>query len=206
VSGFYLALEGGDGAGKTTVADRLRKLLEARGRGVVVVREPGGTLLGEEIRRLLLHSSEMAPWAEAMLFAAQRAQLVDEVVAPALGRGEVVISDRSFYSSLAYQGEGRGLGVEAVRAVNLAAVAGVVPDLVVVLEVEPEAALARQSDPDRIGGEGARLQAAVLAAYHRLAAAEPDRVVVLDGGSGADSVAAEILDLIERRGSPGAGS
>jgi dTMP kinase len=199
VSGFYLALEGGDGAGKTTVADRLRKLLEARGIGVVVVREPGGTFLGEEIRRLLLHSEDMAPWAEAMLFAAQRAQLVDEVVAPALGRGEVVISDRSFYSSLAYQGEGRGLGVEAVRSVNLAAVAGVVPDLVVVLAVAPEQGLARQSDPDRIGGEGAGLQGTVLSAYHRLAAAEPDRVVILDGGGGADRVAAEILQLIEGR-------
>jgi dTMP kinase len=124
----------------------------------------------------------MTPWAEALLFAAQRAELAATVVGPALAAGSVVVTDRSLYSSLAYQGIARGLGVEEVRAVNLAGLAGVVPDLVLVLAVEPEAGVGRQSNPDRIGGEGADFQRAVLDGYLRLAAAEPARVVVVDAG------------------------
>ncbi|HUO45250.1 MAG TPA: dTMP kinase [Acidimicrobiia bacterium] len=197
MTAFYLAIEGGDGAGKTTVAARLQRLLEDQGATVRLVREPGGTSLGEEIRRLLLHSSDMTPWAEAMLFGAQRAQLVAEVVGPALQRGEVVISDRSFYSSLAYQGGARGLGIEDVRSINLAAVAGVVPDLVVVLTIDPRQALARQSDPDRIGREGSRFQDQVAAAYELLAELEPDRVVLVEAGHDPEEVAAKILTMIE---------
>ncbi len=198
MSGFYLALEGGEGAGKTTLADLLRTQLEKAGHKVLVVREPGTTALGDEIRRLVLHADEMTPWAEAFLFATQRAQLVAEVVAPALARGEFVISDRSFYSSLAYQGGARGLGIDRVRALNLLAVEGVVPNLVVVLGVDHEIGMARQDDPDRIGGEHAEFQARVTEAYLELARQEPDRVVVVPANDDAETVAKRIIGLIDQ--------
>ncbi len=199
VKGFYLSLEGGEGAGKTTVSELLRRLLEARGDVVTIVREPGSTEFGNEVRNLVLHSLEMTPWAEAMLFAAQRAQLVVEVVGPALDRGEVVISDRSLYSSLAYQGGARGLGFEPVRTVNHLAVGGLIPELVVVLGIDLGVGLARQDQPDRIGGEHTEFQARVAQAYAQLAEDEPDRVIVVSAGQGADQVAETILRLIDAR-------
>ncbi len=197
--GCYVALEGVEGAGKSTVGRAVAARLRKRGFDVVEVREPGGTPLGEEIRRLLLHADEMTPWAEAMLFAAQRAQLVAEVVAPALEDGAWVVSDRSYYSSLAYQGDARGLGVEAVRKVNEYAVGGVVPDLVVVLDVDPGRGLARQGDVDRIGGQGLEFQRRVAEAYHRLAEAEPSRVVVVTADAGPDELAEQVVALAEAR-------
>jgi dTMP kinase len=189
----YIALEGAEGAGKTTVAAAVVRLLEGRGERVVAVREPGGTRLGEEIRALLLHAGDMAPWTEAALFAAQRAQLAAEVVAPALAAGSWVVADRSYYSSLAYQGGARGLGIEAVRTLNETVLAGVVPDLVAVLDVDPAAGLARQVGEDRIGGSGLAFQEAVVAAYHRLARDEPSRVVLVPGGRPAVEVAEAVL-------------
>ena len=197
--GMYVALEGGDGAGKTTVAARLVELLEKKGDTVVAVREPGGTVLGEEIRRLLLHSSDMTAWAEALLFAAQRSQLAAEVIGPALGRGEVVIADRSYYSSLAYQGGARALDPKIIRLINEAALEGVVPDLVVVLTIDPSEALARQADPDRIGRQGAEFQQAVARAYQELARREPERVRLIEIGDEPDKVARAIFALIEER-------
>lgn len=199
MTAMYIALEGGDGAGKTTVAARLVELLEQTGDTVVAVREPGGTALGEEIRRLLLHSVDMTAWAEALLFAAQRSQLAAEVIGPALRRGEVVVSDRSLYSSLAYQGGGRALDIEMVRSINEAALEGVVPDLVVVLIIDPSAALARQSDPDRIGRQGNVFQQAVATVYRDLAAAEPERVVLVEIGDEPEEVARSIFEMIEAR-------
>ena len=115
----YVAFEGIEGAGKSTVAQRVGERLEADGRTVVRVREPGGTAVGERIRAILLgHDLAPDPWTEALLFAAARAQLAAEVIGPALAEGAWVLSDRSVYSSLAYQGAGRGLGVDAVRSVN----------------------------------------------------------------------------------------
>lgn len=199
MSGCYLALEGVEGAGKSTVAKAVAARLRADGREVVEVREPGGTVLGEEIRRLLLHADEMAPWAEAMLFAAQRAQLVAEVVGPSLERGAWVVSDRSYYSSLAYQGDARGLGVDAVRMVNEYAVDGVIPDLVAVLDIDPDRGLARQGGVDRIGGLGPEFQRRVAAAYQRLAAVEPARVVIVPVDRGPDALAERIVELVEAR-------
>jgi len=198
VSGTYVALEGGEGSGKTTVAELLASRLLAAGREVVVVREPGSTELGEQIRQLVLHSMEMTPWAEALLFASQRAELVATLVAPALAAGKVVISDRTLYSSLAYQGGARGLGIERVRELNLLAVEGVIPDLVVVLGVEPEVGLARQSAPDRIGREKSDFQGRVAAAYRELAELEPARVVIVPAGDDAGAVADRILELMDR--------
>lgn len=184
----YVALEGVDGSGKSTVAAALRSRLIDLGEEVVSVREPGGTELGEEIRRLVLHSSDMTPWAEAALFAAQRAQLAREVIAPALERGAWVVSDRSYYSSLAYQGGARSLGVEAVRALNETVLGGIVPDLVVVLRIEPELALERQHDPDRIGSAGVGFQRIVDATFELLAKEEPSRVVLVSAAPEIDAV------------------
>lgn len=193
---LYLAVEGVDGAGKSTVAGEVAERLRRRGEVVRRVREPGGTPMGERIRSLLLHGEDMAPWTETLLFAAQRAQLAAEVIAPALERGEWVVSDRSYYSSLAYQGAARGLGVEEVRAVNEAGLGKVRPHLVIVLWVAPGEALARQHVLDRIGGEGARFQAAVAAAYRRLAEDEPERVRLVDAARPVAEVVDEIMGMI----------
>lgn len=192
----YVAIEGADGAGKSTVASALAERLERGGQAVRLVREPGGTGIGEEIRRLLLHGPEMAPWTEALLFAAQRAQLAEEVVRPALAAGEVVVSDRSYYSSLAYQGEGRGLGVDTVRMVNEAALAGVVPDLVAVLWIDPDAALARQDGLDRIGGSGENFQRQVADTYQKLAAEDPKRVRLVGADRPVEVIVDDILEAM----------
>jgi len=197
MSGFYLAIEGGEGAGKTTVGNLLLRTLTGRGERVVTVREPGSTELGQEVRRLLLHWQDMTPWAETMLYAAQRAQVVAEMVVPALAQGSFVISDRSLYSSLAYQGAARGLGVDRVRTVNELAVGGLLPDLVVVLMVDTETGLSRQRDHDRIGGEGIVFHQDVLDAYRVLASAEPDRVKLIEVVDGPETVAEQILKLID---------
>lgn len=197
MSGFYLAIEGGEGAGKTTVGKLLSEALTERGEHVVSVREPGSTDLGQEIRRLLLHWQDMTPWAEAMLYAAQRAQVVADMVAPALARDRFVISDRSLYSSLAYQGAARGLGIAPVRIVNELAVGGLLPDLVVVLLVDARTGLSRQGDADRIGGESPDFHQDVLEGYRDLALAEPDRVKLIEVSDRPDTVAAQILKLID---------
>lgn len=192
----YVAIEGVDGAGKSTVAREVAERLRGLGEKVRLVREPGGTPMGEQIRSLLLHDEDMAPWTEALLFAAQRAQLASEVIAPALAEGEWVVSDRSYYSSLAYQGAGRGLGVPTVRVVNEAGLGGVVPDVVVVLWIDPEEALARQDVIDRIGGEGERFQLEVAKAYRNLADDEPDRVRLVEAGRTLEEVVDEIVEMI----------
>jgi dTMP kinase len=185
----YIAFEGIDGAGKSTVASRFADALSATGERVVRVREPGGTDVGEGIREILLgHDWNPAPWPEALLFAAARAQLAAEIIAPALNSGAWVVGDRSVYSSLAYQGGARGLGIETVRRVNQAGLGDVWPDLVVLLEVDPSTALARQDDPDRIGGEGIEFQEAVASAFAKIASEERERFLVVDAGSDLDSV------------------
>lgn len=193
----YLAVEGVDGAGKSTVCREVARRLRDRGEEVVEVREPGGTRLGEEIRSILLHGEAMAPWTEALLFAAQRAQLAAEVIAPALARGDHVVSDRSYFSSLAYQGAARGLGTHLVRSVNEAGLVGVLPDLVVVLWLDPDAALSRQDGLDRIGGEGSSFQREVAAAYRRLAAEDPERVRLVDGSRPVEAIVDEIMEMLE---------
>jgi dTMP kinase len=195
--GFYLAIEGGEGAGKTTVGTLLSQALTERGEEVVSVREPGSTELGKEVRRLLLHWQDMTPWAEALLYAAQRAQVVAETVNPALARGSFVISDRSLYSSLAYQGSARGLGIGPVRTVNELAVGGLLPDLVVVLMVDTATGLSRQGDPDRIGGETHDFHQQVLDGYRTLASVEPDRVKLIEVVDKPEVVAEQILKLID---------
>ncbi len=190
---MFVTFEGLDGSGKTTQAELFARRLEAEGREVVTTREPGGTELGEGIRRLLLHGPEMTGWAEAALFAAARAELVAEVIRPALERGAVVVSDRYLDSSLAYQGIARGLGLEPVLELNLNAVGGLLPDLTFVLLLAPEEAERRSGDrPDRIERERASFRVAVDRAYRQLAGRFPERIVALDGARSPDEIAEEV--------------
>ena len=194
MTGPYIALEGIEGAGKSTVANRLADLLDDGARRLVRVREPGGTAAGERIRRVLLDTgSVLSPWAEALLFAASRAQLARDVVGPALEAGSWVISDRTVYSSLAYQGGGRGLGIDTVRALNEPGLEGVWPELVVLLRIDPETGLARQEVADRIGGEGLAFQARVAAAFDEVAASEPERFLVIDASQDITGVTDQVL-------------
>ncbi|MGA1774425.1 MAG: dTMP kinase [Nitriliruptoraceae bacterium] len=183
--GMMVAFEGGDGSGKSTQIALLRDHLEALGLRVVVTREPGGTAIGERIRELLLDpgSAAMTDRAEALLYAAARAQHVEEVIAPALADGAVVLCDRFIDSSVAYQGAGRGLGEPRVEALNLWATAGVLADLVVLLDLDAGEGLRRavaDTGPDRLEAAGDRFHADVRAAYRRRAAAEPHRWLLLD--------------------------
>ena len=195
-SGKYIALEGGDGSGKSTVAAALAQRLAGMGTEVLTVREPGGTPLGEAVRDLLLDSEQLDDWAEAFLFAAQRAELARTVVGPALSQGKWVVSDRSYYSSIAYQGAGRGLGEDMVRSLNERGLGDVTPDLVVVLDLDTDSALARQHRADRIGGQGAEFQQRVRESYQRMAQAEPERVRLLDASAPLEDLVDQIVELI----------
>jgi dTMP kinase len=179
---MFITFEGVDGSGKSTQARLLAEQLRAEGRDVVDTREPGGTGLGENVRDLLLGGEALAPWAETALFAAARAQLVDEVIRPALARGADVVCDRYLDSSLAYQGLARGLGVERVLELNLLVTAGLLPDRTFLLLVPLEQAVRRRGDePDRIEREGDDFVARVDGAYRELAAIFAQRIVTVDG-------------------------
>ncbi|HET7568831.1 MAG TPA: dTMP kinase [Gaiellaceae bacterium] len=196
---MFVTFEGADRSGKSTQAELLRDALRAEGREVVLTREPGGTELGEHVRRLVLDGPQMGAWAEAALFAASRAQHVEEVIRPALERGAVVVCDRYVDSSLAYQGIARGLGVDAVLQLNLEVTGGLLPDATVLLLLDPEAAAARAGRPDRLEREGAGLQERVDAAYRELAGRFPDRILVVDGARDPETIAQEIRDRLRDR-------
>ena len=198
---MFVTFEGLDGSGKSTQVKRLRAALEADGREVVTAREPGQTELGEKIRDLVLHDAGMTPWAEALLYAASRAEVVEEIVRPALERGADVLLDRYLDSSIVYQGIGRGLGVDEVLEVNLLATGGLMPDRTFVLSIEPGTSSARVgSKPDRIEREDAAFHERVAAGYEKLATLFPERVVLLDGSLDADMLAARIQGELQRVG------
>jgi dTMP kinase len=179
---MFITFEGVDGSGKSTQARLLAEQLRAEGRDVVDIREPGGTDLGERIRELVLQGGAVAPWAETALFAAARAQLVHEVIGPALDRGADVVCDRYLDSSLAYQGLARGLGVERVLELNLLVTAGLLPDRTFLLLVPlDQAATRRGAQPDRIEREGDEFVALVDSAYRELADIFAQRIVTVDG-------------------------
>jgi len=195
----FVTFEGADGSGKSTQAELLRAALETEGRDVVLTREPGGTELGEHIRTFVLRGPDMAPWAEAALFAASRAEHVEEVIRPALERGADVVCDRYFDSSLAYQGIARGLGVDAVLQLNLAVTGGLAPDVTFVLLLDPGVATGRQFDPDRLEREGTALQTKVDLAYRELAQRFPERIVTIDATGSPDAIAREVRERLRER-------
>jgi dTMP kinase len=184
-SGYLIAFEGGEGAGKTTQMAALEKWLLARGEEVVVTREPGGTRIGQRVRTILLdpEASEMDARTEALLYAADRAQHVAEIIRPALEAGKIVLSDRFLDSSLAYQGLGRGLGVDEIYDISRWATGGIVPNLVFYMKVDPQVGLERlEGVADRLEGEGGEFHERVSVAYRQLAKKFPDRFVELDAG------------------------
>lgn len=182
-TGLFVAFEGGDGAGKSTQSRLLGSALEALGREVVLTREPGGTELGLSIRQVLLHGDHVAPRAEALLFAADRAHHIATLVRPALDRGAVVLTDRYMDSSIAYQGVARALRREEVRDLSVWATEGLQPDLTVLLDVTPELGRARRAGVhDRLEREEDGFHQAVRQGYLDLAALDPARYLVLDAG------------------------
>jgi dTMP kinase len=190
---MFITFEGVDGSGKSTQARLLAERLRSDGREVVETREPGGTPLGERIRELILAGGRVSPWTEATLFTAARAQLVDEVIRPAQAQGADVICDRYIDSSLAYQGIARGLGVERVLEINLAATGHLLPDRTFLILVPLErAAQRRGAEPDRIESEGDEFVTLVDRAYRDLANIFAQRIVTVDGTKPAEEIAAEI--------------
>ena len=203
MAGLFISFEGIDGVGKSTQADLLEEHLRAAGKTVVRTLEPGGTELGQEIRHLLLHrKGDVAPRAEALLYAADRAHHVATKVRPALERGEVVLTDRYLDSSVAYQGAGRVLDKQQIRDLSLFAVEGLLPDLTVLLDLDAALSMARRNKtgeaPDRLESEKLEFFEAVRQAYLELAAAEPNRFIVLGADQTVSAIQNQIRDRINQ--------
>jgi dTMP kinase len=203
-NGYFVVFEGGEGAGKSTQLTAFVEWLQARGAEVVTTREPGGTIIGRRIRDVLLDpkSTGLDPHAEALLYAADRAQHVKDVIRPALGEGKIVVSDRFVDSSLAYQGVARNLGVEEVLSISDWATGGLMPDVVFYLRVDPRTGMERSDgEPDRIESEPDDFHAKVASAYSQLARRWPGRFIVIDASRPAAEVHAEIIKAFSKRAS-----
>jgi dTMP kinase len=208
--GLFLSFEGGEGSGKSLQARALAQALSDRGREVVLTREPGGTAAGERIRDILLHAREipLSPEAQVLLFSAARAQLVREVIRPALDAGKIVIADRFFDSTVVYQGYGHGVSLQAIREVTALAVGTLVPERTFLLDVPVDVGLARsgwraEAKWDRFEADAADFHVRVRDAYLRLAAAEPRRFVVVAADRDEAQVAADIRrEVDELLGAP----
>ncbi len=200
--GLFITFEGGDGSGKSTQSKLLVEWLKTRGRTVVVSREPGGTELGLELRQIVLHRrGDIAPRAEALLYAADRAHNVATKVRPAIDRGDIVVQDRYLDSSVAYQGAARVLGTQEVRDLSLWATEGLLPDLTILLDLDEDESRARMAERtryDRLEAEADDFHSRVRAAYLALAAAEPERFLVLDARGSVEQIAAAIRERVER--------
>ena len=206
-AGKLISFEGSEGSGKSTQLTRLTEHLQKIGREVVATREPGGTEIGEQIRNIIVHNSrgdEMCPETELLLFTAARAQVVREIITPALSRGAVVLSDRYLDSSTVYQGVARNLAPGPVSAINQFAVGSVMPHLTIVIDVPTEVSLARISQrasdlPDRMERENISFYTKVREGYRLLAKQWPDRVVVLDGTLSPDALEKKVWAAVEPR-------
>jgi len=210
VSGLFVTFEGGDGVGKTTQATALEEWLQATGRSVVRTREPGGTEVGVLLRDIVLHHrGEVAPRAEALLYAADRAQHIATVVRPALARGDVVIQDRYLDSSVAYQGAGREIDPGQIRDLSLWAADGLLPDVTVLLDLDHAAARRRLDADDkpfdRLESERSDFHDRVRQAFLDLAAAESERFLVVDASLPAEDIAQTIRSRVATALAPGVG-
>jgi dTMP kinase len=204
--GIFITFEGMDGSGKTTQMHRLAERLRSLGRTVMETVEPGGPPIAQKIRRILLDSAnrELSPTTEVLLYFASRAQNVDQWILPALERREIVLSDRFTDSSLVYQGVGRGLGIDTVSDLDRIACRGLKPDLTILVDVDAEASLARawarnEAQPHcetRMDDQAIEFHRKVYQAYHALAAAEPDRVKVVDGSADMDEIEREVWSIV----------
>ena len=193
-TGSFVAFEGGDGAGKSTQVRLLADVLRRAGYDVLETRQPGGTDLGSALRDLVLHGDHVSPRAEALIYAADKAHHVDTVIGPALAAGQVVLTDRYIDSAIAYQGGGRDLGTREVADLQHWAVGHLVPDLTIVLDVTPEAGRQRRGDVhDRLEAEGDAFHQAVREQFVALAAADPDRYLVVDAGDSPARIHAQVL-------------
>jgi dTMP kinase len=198
---MFLSFEGLDGCGKTTQVELLEAYLETKEIEFVATREPGGTVLGEQLREIVLHGDKISPWAEVAIFAAARAELVEEVIEPALKRGAIVISDRFVDSSLVYQGVARGLGIEEVLQLNLHATKGLLPDRTFLLLVDQQLSEARVGEErDRMERESAAFRRQVEAGYRQLAEMFPERIVALDGTQPRELIARQVRQALEEAG------
>jgi dTMP kinase len=202
VAGLFLTIEGGDGSGKSTQSALLAEWLEAQGRTVLLTREPGGTDFGLEVRDLVLHwHGDISPRAEALLYAADRAHHIATKVRPALDRGEIVLQDRYLDSSVAYQGAGRVLEPVEIRNLSLWATEDLLPDLTILLDLDESLGrdrLKERTKYDRLEAEEQDFHARVRAGYLALAAAEPDRFLVLDASDDLDSLASAIRERVSK--------
>jgi dTMP kinase len=211
---MLITFEGPDGSGKTTQLALLADFLAGQGYSLVRVREPGGTAIGEQIREVLHHTGnrEMHPRAEVLLYSAARAQLVEEVIRPALGEARIVLCDRFYDSTFAYQGYGHGLDSEALRQLTQFATGGLKPDLTIYIDLDAEEGLKRRqrdsrAEWNRLDALGLEFHRRVYAGYQRLIAAEPGRWVTIDGDRAVEAIQAEVRQVVmARMPSPSGGS
>ena len=205
MKGLFITFEGIDGCGKSTQCELLKNYLEGLGKAFIFVREPGGTVIGERIREILLDkkNTQMTPRTELLLFEAARAQITDEVIRPALESGKIVLCDRFFDSSSAYQGMARGMGMDFVASLNMAATGGLKPDVTFFFDISAEEALARRGKrgeaSDRIELAGLKFQEDVRNGYLELAKNSDGRIVTLDASLGIEEIFKQIKETLEGR-------
>ena len=204
MEGIFITMEGPDGSGKTTQIDLLKKYLEHKGYDIVIAREPGGTVIGEAIREIILNPEyeEMGHMTELLLYASARAQLVNQVIKPALAEGKAVICDRFVESSAVYQGIGRGLGVDTVYEVNNYALGGVQPKLTIFMDLDAEEGIKRkkeQAELDRMEKEDLSFHKRVVDGYRQLAKLYPERIVPMDATLPSETIHSMIVEEVERR-------
>lgn len=203
MKGMFISIEGMDGAGKSTQIKHMKDFFEARGYGVLITREPGGTAIGEKIREIILDKNhqEMSEITEALLYAASRAQHVREVIQPALAKGNVVLCDRYVDSSLVYQGKGRALGYESIKIINDFATSCLTPDVTLLFDIDPELSLQRINigeTGDRLEREAMQFHLTVHAAYKELAALYPNRIKVIRANRDIDEIRLDVEAILKQ--------